>query len=314
MVNEVLEIRGKKVVKEKVRFGAYQSGWFFVENPQAEQIILFLHGGPGSPEFSIFENELLDGFLDEKYAICYLDFLGSGLSFTTKEVTEALLVEQVATVATYLKEKYQMDQMILMGHSYGSYIGMKVLQAGQVEFSAYYGISQVVDVCLSEEALYQELYQLAAAEQNVKVLKQLTAMKEKSSFPSQDYIGKVKSRLVERYHGGVFFNSQVKFKFLKRLFRFKGYTLGEKMNYLRGLLYSGRMLFPALLKANLYEGTLDFDIPIYLIHGEKDLQVSKETVTDFFHHIKSSDKQLVIFPNAAHSPHLEGKKQFMKLV
>lgn len=313
-MDEVLEIRGKKVVKEKVRFGDYQSGWFFVENKQAKKIILFLHGGPGSPEFSVFENELLDGFLDEKYTMCYLDFLGSGLSFTTKEVTEALLVEQVVTVASYLKEKYQPDQITLMGHSYGSYIGMKVLQAGQFEFSAYCGISQVVNVRLSEEVLYQELCQLAAAEKNIKVLKQLADMKGKSSFPSQEYIGRVKSRLVERYHGGVFFNTQVEFNFLKRLFRFKGYTLSEKINYLRGLVHSSRVLFPTLLKADLYEGTLAFDIPIYFIHGEKDLQVSKEVVTDFFRHITSSEKKLIIFSNVAHSPHLEEKEKFLKLI
>ncbi|WP_161841908.1 alpha/beta fold hydrolase [Candidatus Enterococcus huntleyi] len=306
-------MRGKRVVKEKVTIDGHQNGWFLVGNPQVRKMVLFLHGGPGSPEFPIFENELLSGFLDEKYAVCYLDFLGSGLSFTQKEVTEDMLIEQVIQVAAYLKETYQLKQLVLMGHSYGSYIGIKVLQLRPAVFSAYYGISQVIDVRSSEEILYQKIYQLTAKEQTTKILQQLTKMRKKKDFPTQKYVGKVKGKLVEKYHGGMFFDPDLEVKLITRLFLFQGYTFFEKLNYLRGLIHSNRMLFPTLLEANLFEGSLSFDIPVYFIHGEKDLQVSKELVIHFFDRITSSKKELIIFSESAHFPHLEEKEKFMKL-
>ena len=83
---------------------------------------------------------------------------------------------------------------------------------------------------------------------------------------------------------------------------------------MRGLVHSSQLLFPDLLKTNLYEGPLTFNLPIFFIHGEKDLQVSKEVAVNFFDRIISKEKQLVIVPDVAHSPHIEKKEVFLKLI
>ncbi len=59
----------------------------------------------------------------------------------------------------HLRERFGQEKIILMGHSWGSYLGVKTIQKYPERYAAYIGIGQVTDQKESERIAYD--YMLA---------------------------------------------------------------------------------------------------------------------------------------------------------
>ncbi|MEL6593945.1 MAG: alpha/beta hydrolase [Bacteroidota bacterium] len=96
----------------------------------AETFIIFLHGGPFD---TAIENAVYEHFapLYDEYAMVFFDQRGGGYSHGQRAVglTEEQFVEDVEVVVSLVKEKYpQAQNLFLMGHSYGGYLGTAFLK------------------------------------------------------------------------------------------------------------------------------------------------------------------------------------------
>ncbi len=100
-------------------------------NKDAKTFILFLHGGP-------FDTALYDAVvrafepLYDDYAVVYFDQRGGGHAHgSSVNLSEAQFVEDVELVTKLVKQQYpQAENLFLMGHSYGGYLGTAVLAKG----------------------------------------------------------------------------------------------------------------------------------------------------------------------------------------
>jgi pimeloyl-ACP methyl ester carboxylesterase len=54
------------------------------------------------------------------------------------------LIADAIEVTRYLLDRFRREQVMLMGHSFGSYLGVQIAAAAPELFSAYVGISQFV--------------------------------------------------------------------------------------------------------------------------------------------------------------------------
>ena len=76
------EIVGSLTEKGFIEIGGIQQGFFIrAENPE-NPVILFLHGGPGSPELPMLIPH--EGFerLEKYFTVCYWEQRGAGMSFS----------------------------------------------------------------------------------------------------------------------------------------------------------------------------------------------------------------------------------------
>lgn len=101
-------------------------------NATAETFIIFLHGGPFD---TAIENAVSEHFepLYEDYAMVFFDQRGGGYSHGQRavELTEEQFVEDVEVVVQLIKDKYpQAQNLFLMGHSYGGFLGTAFLKTG----------------------------------------------------------------------------------------------------------------------------------------------------------------------------------------
>lgn len=108
-------------------------------------ILLFIHGGPGVPEY--FLNETYETKLEEHFLVCWLDSRGSGLSYNpeieAKEITLNALVDDTIAISSYLCQKFQKDKIYLMGHSFGSLVGILAASKRADLYHAYIGMAQL---------------------------------------------------------------------------------------------------------------------------------------------------------------------------
>ncbi|MGX7015113.1 alpha/beta fold hydrolase [Vagococcus silagei] len=119
---------------------------------QDAPIILYLHGGPGDscvPLTQKFNHQL-----EEKYIFVNLEQRGSGLSyypFPSEEIlTLDSFVDDAYKFVLYLLARFNQEKLILIGHSWGSVLGLKLVEKYPQLIKTYIGIGQVVNMRKNE--------------------------------------------------------------------------------------------------------------------------------------------------------------------
>ena len=114
-------------------------------------VLLFLHGGPGLPEF--FLNTTHPTSLERDYTVVWWE-RGSGLSYgpdiPPQSMTVAQLVADTIAVTHYLRQRFGKDKITLFGHSWGSFLGIQVAAKAPDLYHAYVGMGQVSCLLRSE--------------------------------------------------------------------------------------------------------------------------------------------------------------------
>ncbi|MEG0692117.1 MAG: alpha/beta fold hydrolase [Oscillospiraceae bacterium] len=97
---------------------------------KSNPIIVFLHGGPGNPNSNLsyyFQPYLVSDytFVDWDQRGCGKSHMkNSSLNVDTELSTEILLAD-LDELVDYLRDKFEQDKVIIMGHSCGTLLGSK---------------------------------------------------------------------------------------------------------------------------------------------------------------------------------------------
>lgn len=313
------EITGSLSEKNFTEIGGIQQGFFIrSENPE-NPVILFLHGGPGSPELPFIIPAEKEERLEKYFTVCYWDQRGAGMSyyngFTPSDATVERFVEDTREMTEYLLERFGKDKIYLIGHSWGSYLGVKTIQKYPELYAAYIGIGQVTDQKNSERLAYDYMLTHAMETGDKKAIEQLGKFDLiAADFPTIDYIlSMARTPLMNKYHIG-FRRAPISMSDLaKELLFFNGYTLGDKFDVIRGMTF-GMNIFLHVLADNLFESALQFEVPVYIVQGQYDYQVSYTLAKAWFEKIEAPGKDFFTFDQSAHSPNTEEPEKFVRIV
>jgi pimeloyl-ACP methyl ester carboxylesterase len=100
----------------------------------------------------------------------------------------------------------------------------------------------------------------------------------------------------------------------KDMLFFKGYTPSEKINYVQGMSFSMAHLWDYVMKDSLFESSILFQIPVFIIHGKYDYQVSYTLSYEYLKKIEAPEKSFFTFKKSAHSPNGEEPEKFVQIV
>jgi pimeloyl-ACP methyl ester carboxylesterase len=100
----------------------------------------------------------------------------------------------------------------------------------------------------------------------------------------------------------------------KFILSFKGYTLSEKINYIRGMILSQTRLWDNVVGDNLFESSVIFQIPVYITHGKYDYQVSHTLAREWFDKIEAPQKAFFTFEKSAHGTIMEEPEKFVQII
>lgn len=317
---EEKEIIGSLSEKNFTEIGGMQQGFFIrSENPE-NPVILFLHGGPGSPELPIIIPFEKSERLEKYFTMCYWDQRGAGMSFSKSidpaTMTVEQMVEDTRQMTEYLQQRFNQDKIYLMGHSWGTYLGVKTIEKYPENYLAFIGIGQVSNQLESEKTAYNYMLQYAKEINDKRAVKKLEKFDVNATdFPTLKYLLSARSLLMNKYRIGIMHDDEFSVTGLfKNLLTFKGYTLSEKLYYFNGSLFSLNNVWHYIASDNLNETSTDFSIPIYIIHGKYDYQVSHTLSKEYFDKIDAPKKAFFTFENSAHSPNMEEPEKFVGIV
>ena len=182
--------RGKdnrKIMAEKcfTEINGVRMGMFIRSKDCANPVLLFVHGGPGMPEYFLAED--FSKALEDIFTVVYWDQRGAGLSFCShidkSTLTAAQYIEDLIAVTNYLRKRFGQEKIYLMAHSWGTYFGIQTVQKAPELYRAYIAVGQVTCQAESEKRAFQYMLDYFTKTENRKRLSKL----KKNPCPSIGY-------------------------------------------------------------------------------------------------------------------------------
>lgn len=304
---------------EKVMLGGVEQYLIIRGADSTKPVMLFLHGGPGSPEYPFIRTTNPD--LEKDFVMVYWEQRGAGKSYSkdldVKSMTLAQMISDTRELSQMLSARFGQEKIYLMGHSWGSFLGILTSYQHPELFHAYFGIGQVCDQYRGEMVSFEWVKEQAKANNDEKSLKKLSAMTFPDTLASIDtWINHLMyERLyVSKYGGGVTREVTGMWPVVKLIFTTKEYTLGDKINYMKGSMFSLRYLMPDVLNTNLSAKIDSMQVPVYIFQGKYDYQTPYIVAKDFFDQLKAPVKEFYTFENSAHSPVMEEIEKFNSII
>ena len=307
-------IEGSISVIEKIRLGGLEQ-YVIIRGASTEKpVMLFLHGGPGSPEIAFMKHFNTD--IENDFIMVYWEQRGSGKSFTNDIPVESMTLEQFISdtreISEYLAKRFSQEKIYVMGHSWGSLLGILTAYEHPELFHAYFGIGQVAQQLRGEKISFQWVKERASFERDEDAMKALSEMNFPDSGASNsDWVNFL---LNERKYVAQFGGSMQEMKgmwpMIKLFLGAEEYTFNEKLNYMKGSLFSLNLLFPEVINADLFSKIDSMQIPVYIFQGTHDYQTPYVVAKDFYDQLKAPEKELFTFSKSAHSPLMEEAEKF----
>ncbi len=145
---------------------------------QSNPVVLFLHGGPGSPEYPAFYE--YNRALEDDLTFAHWEQRGSGLSYNTdvdmSKVTLSQMVADGISLSEKLVERFGKQKIYLLGHSWGTMLGMHMIKERPDLFHAFFAVGQVSNQRLGEQISYDWVLDRAQADGNEKAVEELSML------------------------------------------------------------------------------------------------------------------------------------------
>ena len=304
---------------EKITLGGVKQYLIIRGADSTKPVMLFLHGGPGSPEFTFINKT--NPHLEKNFVMVYWEQRGAGKSYSKKVKGESMTVPQLISdtreLTLFLAKRFKQEKIFLMGHSWGSFLGILTSYQYPELYHAYFGIGQVCDQYRGESVSFEWVKEQAKIRNDKKGLKKLSSMTFPDSLATTDtWINFImyERMYVSKYGGGVTREMKSMWPYIKMLLAAKEYTLSEKFKYMAGSIFSLKHLWKEVVSTNLYTEIDSMQIPVYIFNGIYDYQTPYVVAKDFFDQLNAPQKEFFTFDNSAHSPIVEEVEKFNSIV
>lgn len=285
---------------EKVELGGVDQ-WILVRGESSSNpVLLFLHGGPGMP--AMYLHHAFGRDLEKHFLVVHWDQRGGGKSYGRSIPIESMNVRQIMSDARelieLLRERYGVRKLYLVGHSWGSYLGMLLVHDNPELFHAYVGIGQVTDEERQGSLADLFIVRVAREEDNQRAIAQLGSRGE---IAREKWLFKF---------GGVLRGETGYRPLLMTGLRAPEYSIWDALRVAPGSRFSSdHMRYNAIL-GPLMEEVTSVRVPVYFFQGRYDYMTPSALVEEYLETLRAPSKKLVWFENSAHFPFYEEPDRF----
>ena len=309
-------------ISEKIHvdINGVQQGMFIKGKDVNNPVLLFVHGGPGMPEYWL--TQWYPTGLEDYFTVVWWEKRGAGLSYSPDIPSETMTAEQFISdtieVTNYLQERFGKEKIYLMAHSWGSYIGIQAAAREPDLYYAYIGIGQISHQIQSEQLAYQYALAYYKENGNMKMVRKLEAAPPTLTVPLPTAYDTLRDAYMHAAGIGTTrdMKSVVTGIFLPS-WQFREYTIDEKVNLWRGKIYSRSHnfnLWDKMQITDLSQQVTELEIPTYFLHGIYDYTCAYPLAKDYFEKLKAPVKGFYTFENSAHSPMFEEPEKVQKIL
>ncbi len=299
---------GEIDVFDKVTIGGLEQ-WYIANGQSSDlPVLLWLHGGPGAAHMPVARH--FNSNLEQEFIVVHWDQRGAGKSnpvdFDESTMTFDRFVTDVLEMTEFLKNKFGKRKIYLLGHSWGSQLGLVVANLYPYNYFAYIGVSQLVDSGEAQIIAHRELTKRIVSRQRKKDLANLQALQGPPYRKHSEYVSF--ARMMGQYGMNMDIGMT---RLIMIVLRSNLYSVGDMMRWLEGAQRGSGPMWSETQKMNMIERVNAMDIPCFFIAGEEDFNTPAILARRLLDRIESNHKkELIIIEKAAHTPFFADPARF----
>ena len=267
-------------------------------------ILLWLHGGPGSAQMPIHR---MTAALEQDFVVVHWDQRGAGKSnprnFDPATMTMDQFLSDAREVTALLRERVGEQQIIVLGHSWGTMLGARLVARWPEDYAGYIGVGQQVDTMRGAVMTLDWLRQVAPAHD-------LTELAPESFRDHDLYVQLMQE--VEAQGGGMNVSLGA---MLPQALAAPEYRLPDYFRWLDGANRGSGPMWAEYVARDLMAEVPRMPVPMLLISGARDMNTPVALVRSWFASVEAlRGKQMVIFDASGHAPFLTETERFVETV
>ncbi|KNY30331.1 alpha/beta fold hydrolase [Pseudobacteroides cellulosolvens] len=298
---------------EKVEIGGLEQ-WIYINgNDDTNPVLLFLHGGPGYAMLPILHQK--NSQLEDKFVVVNWDQRGAGLSYSKsvpkKTMTLKQFEEDVHELTQYLKARFNQQKIYVVGHSFGTVLALKAVEAYPEDYWAYVGSGQMVDIADNEKLCYQFALDMAKTYDVQQAIDELTEIgpPDNNGNYKDDDAYDITISWVEYFGGDVWGKAGP--EEMEYFMQSDPVYQGKKDQWEKGTEFS-QILFEdeRLHSIDLRKQLKKVEVPVYILAGRYDYDTPFALAQEYFNILEAPKKEFIWFEYSAHFPFYEEPETF----
>jgi pimeloyl-ACP methyl ester carboxylesterase len=273
-------------------------------------ILLIVHGGPG---ISLMAYTPIFQSWEKYFTVVQWDQRGDGKTFGqngsagSQPMTIHQMTQDGIEVSQFLLRYLHKPKLVLLGHSWGSVLALRMAKLQPDLFSAYVGTGQII----SEQPDWAVGYTILL--QKVRAAHDQSALDELQRAGPPPYKTERASRTQRKWLDA--YSTQAERGLTKAAWRMvlvaPNYSLPDIYYFWRAPRFSGGQTYDDL---NLFDARQlggDFKLPVFIIDGDSDLITPASFARQYFDSIQSPRKEFVLLRGGGHSAMLTMPDRFL---
>jgi proline iminopeptidase len=299
------------MMTDEVIGGIKQRLWFRGIDVGRPAVIL-LHGGPGASEAALFRH--FNAALEREFLMVYWEQRGTGRSYRASIPPESMTIDQFVRdlddVVELVRTRFAKERVVLLGHSWGTAIGLLYAARHPGKVAAYVGVGQVADMAEGERLSYEFALCEASRRNHEGAMK---ALRKIGPPPHTVEEMLVSRKWVERF-GGSFHANLSTGKLIWAALQTDEANLIDLIKFGQGNRFSLDQVWDEFRTFDIDNRLTRFEMPIVFMLGRHDWQVPADLAARYFERIDAPAKRLVWFEQSAHNPPFEEPERFNRAV
>ena len=278
-----------------------------VDNP----VLLFLAGGPGGSEYGAMRRHLPE--LEEHFTVVTWDQRGSGTSYSELDPVDTItldgFVDDTIVVTEYLLDRFDADQVYLLGQSWGTTLGVLAVQERPSLYRAFVGTGQMVSQLETDRIFYDDTLAWAEATGRDGLANDLRSIGPPPYDDMLDYETAL-SHEQDVYAYDHSQNSEGQGQMSENLL-VSEYTLLDQLHVLPAFLDSFSALYPQLQDIDFRESATQFEVPMFFAQGAHEADGRADVFDDWYPMIDAPIVDRVELATSGHRPLWEQPDEFV---
>jgi pimeloyl-ACP methyl ester carboxylesterase len=277
---------------------------------RSNPVLLFLHGGPGDVtnpwSFALFAP------WEKHFTVAQWDQRGAGRTLrksgpaVASTITVDRMVQDGIELTEYLRKHLGKEKIIIVAHSFGSILGVRMARARPELFYAYVGTGQVADATKNYSVTYEELLKKAKAKGDQRAVEELTHVGAPPYNSGEGY--RVQWKWANAFEGAnIFLYGTIGLALVA-----PGYSVHDINDTGDGEMLSAEHLVPQTKSITPADLGLEFTIPVFVFQGEEDFTTATALARHYVESIKAPRKEFVSISGGGHFAVFMRSDQFLQ--
>lgn len=306
IIGDVSRIVAPNGVQEtfKLRIGGIDQWVYTRGQDRNNPVLLFVHGGPASPSAPTMW--LYQRPLEEYFTVVNYDQRGAGRTYLENEIEKVRptlrigqFVDDAVEMAQAISQRYGKRKVILVGHSWGTVVGMRAVLAHPELFHAYVGIGQVISMQDNEKVSFDFALAQARKENNQKAIQALESI---APYPGDTPITRerivIERTWAQHYGGLAAYRGDFAYYFNAPLLS-PEYDEAAVKAIDKGSLLTLERVLKEWLEVD-FKPVTKFPVPVVMFMGRHDYTTPSEPTAAWLSKVQAPYKQAVWFENSSH--------------